>query len=331
MSNELLDIIRAQLNGKTLDVRYSELDIDELWNARTGNWKDDLDELQKSLEQGQDAPVVVRPNPKPFAEKAYSVISGFGRCECIRRNAEKRGISDPTVHVMVRIVDEGQALAMNLRENNARTPLKQADAAVQMWKMYNWVAENKGQYLDYPEIASLIGTSELVARRMVEVMRKGSAELIRAWQNSRVDIHLIDLVDVVRKYPKNEQLRALRYVQATPQKSQNVSIGTGKSVSVMRRAVELGTILANLESAGHISVHTQDFAECLELMIAVLPSKRSYRRQVIAQKVRDGYLSARDRAPKRVKRIVDIEMDDVVPQSPFILGTPEDEEGMVDD
>jgi hypothetical protein len=309
MSNELLNIIRAQLNGKTLDVHYSELEIDESWNARTGNWKDDLDELQKSLEQGQDAPVVVRPNPKPFAEKPYSVISGFGRCECIRRNAEKNNIKDPTVHVMVRIVDEGQALAMNLRENNARTPLKQADAAVQMWRMYNWVVENKGQYLDYPEIASLIGTSELVARRMVEVMRKASPQLIAAWQNSRIDIHLVDLVNVVRDYPKDQQLKALHTVQATPQKSQNVSMGTGKSVSVMRRATELGTILGNLESAGHISVHTRDFADCLELLIAVLPSKRSYRRQVIAQKVRDGYLSARDHAPKceRVKRVIDVE------------------------
>jgi hypothetical protein len=311
MANELISIIRAQLNGKTLDVRYSELDIDESWNARTGNWKDDLDELQHSLEQGQDAPVVVRPNPLAFAEKPYSVISGFSRCECIRRNGEKAGQFDPIVTVMVRIVDEGQALAMNLRENNARTAMKEADTAVQMWRMYNWYAENTGIYLDYPEIASLIGRNELVARRMVEIMRKGSSDLIRNWQNSRIDIHLVDLVQVVRDFPKNEQLKALRTLQATPQKSQNVSIGTGKSVSVMRRAVELGTILANLESAGHITVHTKDFSECLELMISILPSKRSYKRQVIAQKIRDSYLTARD-APKRVtmKRIVEIEHED---------------------
>ena len=301
-SDSLLNLLQSNLDGKVVDAHYSELDIDESWNARTGNWKDDLDELQKSLEHGQDVPVVVRPNPKNVSGKPWSVISGFSRCESIHRNAESSG-RDPIVKVIVRVVDEGQALAINIRENQARNPLKLADVAVQMWRLYCWNEENKGVYMQVDEISSLTGTSTLVVTRLLEVMRKASPKLIEAWQKSRIEIPLIDLVLVVRQYRKDEQLQGLRLIQSTPRRKASVSYATGRSVSTMRRAKELGTILGVLEAEGYITVNKADFEEMLGYVFTMVPSRRSYRRQVIAGKLRDAYLSASN-------RIIDVEGED---------------------
>jgi len=289
-------LFKSTVNGRYIEASLSEIDCDESWNARTGDWKADLDELESSmLPQGpdgpivQDIPVVVRPHPEQFSPKPYFLISGFSRCECIARIAKRREINDPKVSCLIRVVDEGEALAMNLRENQARNPLKPADAAKQLHKLYYWYGDNQGIWLQPDELGALVGTNALVANRMLEIMRKGSPDLIRLWQNSRIDISLLDLVMVVRKYSKPEQKRAFLFLTTRLSKTTCSSNGTGKAVSVERRAKQVGTLLGILETEGKITIHDKNFESYLDSTLGYTVRKGSFKRTVLARLMGEAY------------------------------------------
>jgi hypothetical protein len=299
MSDSIFDLLGPELDGKTITLNLSLIERDESWNMRTGDWKADLEKLELAmLPSGydgkilQDAPVVVRPVK---GEKPFSLVSGFGRCEVIDRYAKHHMLSDARVSCIVRVMTEGEALAMNVRENTARTDVKQADIARQVFRIYDWYASQHGVYLTSEELSRSVGVAPPIVARMLTVMRRGSDELIEFWQNSRVPISLQDLASVVTRYPRLEHLSAFRALLVKPptNRNKNISIITGKKVSVLQRAKQMGALLGALEAKGHITVNNRDFSEYVDLLVSGLAERLTYRKLMVSSTISKAYLTAK--------------------------------------
>jgi hypothetical protein len=300
MTDELLAVVKSALNEQVFEAPLSEVYIDYSWNVRSGNWQDDLDELETSMMPDgpdgrvvQDQPVVVRPHPCPEpGSPPYALVSGFSRCTCIRRIADRQGVKDPKVWLIIRMLDEGEALAMNLRENLARNQVKQADIAVQLWKLYRWTEIERGVYLQPEELAPLVGSNPIAVARMLEVMRKGSNDLIQLWQNSRTSVNLLDLVEIVRNYNKLQQKQAFHALllhQHRIKPTQRASIRSRAG----QQAYEVGTMLAVLENEGYITINNSKFEQYMHLLVRVPSRGQHLRKFQLCRVLKDAYNEAR--------------------------------------
>ena len=322
---DLKNLIYAAVDGQILEIPMSEIHIDYSWNMRTGNWQADLDEMQASmLPNGidgrilQDQPVVVRPlpmvdsrwsNPTGYgnakdlestieSERSeridhrflYSLVSGFSRCTCLQRIAELKCDPNPKVWALIRVLDEWEALTMNIRENVGRNQVKQADVAVQLWRAWQWKGMEKGLWDEPYEIAPQVAMSVNNVKKILEIMKKGSPDLIKVWQNTRIEANLFDLLELVRKYPKPEQKRAFSYLVMGYERRNHKHAGVQTKAG--RTARDVGLMLGCLENEGHIVIKNLNFGEYLHLLVRTSVRGQKLRKWQLEKLVTDGYQEA---------------------------------------
>jgi hypothetical protein len=313
---DLKNLIYAAVDGQILEIPMLEIHIDYSWNMRTGNWQADLDEMQASMlpdgPEGrilQDQPVVVRPyeraigswplaigqkeesqQPTANSQWVYSLVSGFSRCTCLQRIAELKGDPNPKVWALIRVLDEWEALTMNIRENVGRNQVKQADVAVQLWRAWQCKGMEKGLWDEPYELAPQVAMSVNNVKQILEIMRKGSSDLIKVWQNTRIEANLFDLLELVRKYPKPEQKRAFSYLVMGYERRNHKHAGVQTKAG--RTARDVGLMLGCLENEGHIVIKNRNFGEYLHLLVRTSVRGQKLRKWQLEKLVTDGYQEA---------------------------------------
>ena len=255
-------------NEKVLTVPLASIQIRHDWNARSGNWKDgsaseegnDFKSLAASIEaEGQDEPVIVRPNPEISArgKLPHDLVAGYRRAEAIRFNADKNGDKNPTIRVVVRDLSESQARGLNIRENTARDDLKGPDLAWSIMELLKFGGDDSS-------IARQIGKSQPYVSKLHRIMQHAVSAVTKAWRASAVAVTVDDMHKIAMDVPHDKQEAAFKkLLEAKKAKKGDKTANKGKNRwidTACGQAEKVGTLLGNLEREGLINTDDLDFS-----------------------------------------------------------------------
>ena len=255
-------------------VPMKEVKADFDWNCRQGGWQNEAApeegkepaagsfwSLYHSLMSvGQDDPVVVIPTGKE--KQPYFLVAGFRRFAALTKIADNkidvpRGGSskDPLILVQVRNLTEGEAKALNLRENIERKGIRSVDTARIVWELSAENPESKHKMVA-TEIASKIGMGNSNTSQMVRIMKGLAKGVSERWKDEpALDVVSLDNWEKIAQKPKGEQDAEVdKVVKAKVEKKTNQWIETCK-----REAKALGQLFGHLHFKGHINGDKFDF------------------------------------------------------------------------
>ncbi len=267
------------IKEETKYVRLSEIKVDYDWNCRQGRWQDEpapeegkdapagsfWSLYQSLLANGQDDPVVVIPTGND--KQPYFLVAGFRRTAALTKIAENkidvpRGGSskDPLVLVQVRALSEGEAKALNLRENIERKGIRPVDTARIVWELSKENPDSKHKMVA-TEIAAKIGMGNSNTSQMVRIMGGLSKPVAERWKDeASLDVVSLDAWEKIAQKPKGEQNAEVeKVVKAKTEKKTNQWIETAK-----RESYALGQLFGHLHFKKHIDGDKLDFAKALE-------------------------------------------------------------------
>ncbi len=155
-------------------------------------------------DDGQDTPVVLRPNPdhdpKNPASPPYDLVCGFRRTKAVMMIASrglaskvdhpigkypKWSASKPTIRAVVRTMTETEARLANMRENTARDDISGADLCVAVTALYNdYKVENGGEDRGAKAaIARGLSKNESYIGKLVEIGEGVPADCLGHWRS----------------------------------------------------------------------------------------------------------------------------------------------------
>jgi hypothetical protein len=299
---------RLKAREEVVEVPLSQIWRDRTWNARSGNWEDDTEEIYESMQpegvEGpivQDSAVVLRPIETLRAmydnqveieippECVYALVSGFGRCEVRMRIAKEREEENPTILAVVRNMTEAEALAANIRENTGRNELKPADVAWQLWNLHEFYG-SVCEWKTAEQLAPMIARKADTTRKLLSIMKRGDKKVVDAWRNCRIVISVDDMTKVVA-LPRIKQMEAYRALLVAPggTRQNGRRITSDKTV---RMAESTGRLLGALEREGLIELRI-DFTRDIDKLVPIGGRDSFERRKVVADAARQGYEEGR--------------------------------------
>ena len=196
--------------GTTFDCELSSIYVDYDWNGRRGNWQADLDDIERSMlpdgDSGpirQDLPGVVRPRvPSKEQPQEFALVSGFGRYTVLERIAKRLELEHPTMSVILRKLDEPDALEQNIRENVGRNQQRMVDTAFQLHRAWKSRGMENAIWLQPNDIAPRVAMNPGLVKILLHIMRNGEQAMLEAWRKSQLNISYTDIEKIVSKYPK---------------------------------------------------------------------------------------------------------------------------------
>jgi hypothetical protein len=263
-----------------------DIEIDNAWNARSGNWAEDSSDEDAGkaavdgssfpglvlglATDGQDTPGYCRQPSK--AGGKVRLVSGFRRARAITqlRDEVKAGTrvdvaNNPAMRGMMKVVvrnmTEAQARAMNIRENVLRSSLHKADLA---WAIKT-MAGNDGE--TDSSIALTIGKSQPYVTALHNIANKLTPKVFEMWRNANrvVTIKQITGVSEVQKDRQEEEM--VRVMKGDPEPGVESRRGPdGWIVSKKEYSEELGVMFGRLWARGIVKVPAEkagDIVECL--------------------------------------------------------------------
>lgn len=257
------DEVSNQL-GELAAVPIRLIDATSFKNSRTGDFtlgdsKEDgsdqsFKELVESIEaSGQKDPITVRHKRDGVATHGmpYEVIKGFRRFAAINLLAQRAGTEDSaTINVIIKDLDDLQAIEENVFENTARDNLTAPDLA---WAAFNLQERYKerGIAVSTVIIAKKMGKNQSHISRLLRIVT--SAPVVsKAWQETRSPIS-IEAIERISKMDLDKQEEEYKRVN-------EVLAGTGRGRpqrppidAAVRQAERAATLLGNLESQGLIT------------------------------------------------------------------------------
>ena len=246
---------------RTFLVPLTDIDIPKDWNARSGDWQNDVsspDEAEGGFDglcasikasNGNVTPIELRKHPHAPGSKEnpsgkpYMLVAGFRRCRAL----EKLGILKALATIAE--MTESQARVANIREN-VRDSLKPADLT---WA----VLDLQRLGLSDEQVSRAIGLNQSYYRRLANLTQKLRPEILTEWRAAQVAVSLVD-VERVGNLPEGEQpLRWKLVISGEAAKAE----GTPKQQRIRRhlqhtratRCRMLGINIALLEAVGAIA------------------------------------------------------------------------------
>lgn len=210
--------------GRLVELALSELDAESFENQRTGDFTkgdsnpngvgNSFKELTESIDTsgGWDAdgvhtglrePITARPIGKPKkGGPAYQVVAGFRRFAVINLLAQRDGITDAKIPVLVKDLNDTEALEENIFENSARDDLTGPDLA---WSAFNlkqrYIAD--GETISDNRIAQRMGKNQPHISKLIRIVTAAPA-VCQAWRESAGPLKL-DEVERISKLPTEQQ------------------------------------------------------------------------------------------------------------------------------
>lgn len=134
-----------------------------------------LDQLADSIKRnGLITPLLVRPHAN---DGQYEIISGYRRFQALEILCKSQGVkpAEYKVNVLVRSLDEQEAMVCNLLENTQRSAVRHPDLA----KAFNHMTQVLG--LSVKIVAKEAGMSEGYVKNLARAWRNATGQLRKDW------------------------------------------------------------------------------------------------------------------------------------------------------
>lgn len=208
---ERVQVVASVDKEESLTVPLKDIDV-SFENTRTGDFtKGDSEptekggqsfqELKDSIKLGgQRTAVVVRRKGKKL-----QLISGFRRYTAIKQLALENGDKEPTIKVVIKELDDLQAVIENVTENN-RENLTGPDLAFGLWKILN-LAESRGQKMSDRVLADLVGKNNTYVSQLLKIIRK-APKIAKMWHDAEHQLSVKDMTGLAKVEGAGDQLAA---------------------------------------------------------------------------------------------------------------------------
>ena len=293
--------------GTTFDCELSRIYVDYDWNGRRGNWQADLDDIERSMlpdgDSGpirQDLPGVVRPRvPSKEQTQDFALVSGFGRYTVLERIAKRLELEHPTMSVILRKLDEPDALEQNIRENVGRNQQRMVDTAFQLHKAWKTRGMENAIWLQPNDIAPRVAMNPGLVKTLLHIMRNGDQEMLEAWRKSQLNISYVDIEKIVSKYPRMQHLAQFKLLllgideRKVLLQAANLS-DKDRRYKTIQRARSLGSLLRELERLNCITVNEQYLQSAADDLTIPLVAHlgRNFDVMRLVQEILNGYRSS---------------------------------------
>jgi ParB family chromosome partitioning protein len=254
-------------------IRASEIFADYDWNSRSGDWasatspKPEEDEktgfagfkLDVGL-NGIKQPITCRPLPKLPNGATLSVVCGFRRFRAAVESANDTGISliDLMIPVIVRTMNEQEALALNISENTQREDLRSVDTAVAVSKLLATGMSQK-------DAGILCGIGQTYAGKLDRIV-KMDPRIVAHWRVTAIPLGVAVMDDIERAgrlANESGDLLLARYMEAvnpTPKAAKAADVIEAEKLARAKTAVEkCATLLGALHRAELLDVGSLDW------------------------------------------------------------------------
>ena len=257
------------VDGMTFACELSRIFVDYDWNARRGNWRADLDEIERSMlpdgDSGpirQDLPGVVRRHvPTEKDPQEYQLVSGFSRYTVLERIAKRLELENPTMVVIFHNLDEADALEQNIRENVGRNQQRMVDTAFQLYNAWRTRGVDNSLWLNPIDIAPRVAMNPGLVAVLLRIMRNGEKDMLEAWRKCQISVDYVEIDKIVAKYPKMEHLKQFKLLLNNIDSLKNEKTALGVTTAGLRtihRSRTFGTLLRELERVHCITVNADN-------------------------------------------------------------------------
>lgn len=286
----------------------TEVEADYAWNSRSGNLETDsgdeegntFAELVSSIRaNGQDEAVDVRPKK---SGKGYLLTTGFRRYTALMKIAAEDGTQKTaTIKAIVRNDNDVAARARNLRENTARDNLKGPDLA---FGVHDLVLQQTkaGGAPSQVSVAAELGKNQGYIGRLMNIMKKGTAEVTKLWRESPAKVTVMEMLQVIAHDTPKRQMEA--FMEFASAKEAKTPKGPDAWLdSAITKAEGIGELLGRLEKHNLINTDGLDFElpEHLEKCLKINAKAKPAQKQKIGRAAQSAYekaLKAKDPEPK---------------------------------
>lgn len=268
-ADETVEAAGTDANGAQLGTLVAMplrlIDAESFQNSRTGDFtigdssedgtNQSFSELLQSIELvGQKDPITVRPKPEGVIDNGmpYEVIKGFRRFAAINLLSQRAGTEDSaTINVIVKQLDDLQALEENVFENTARDNLTGPDLA---WAAFNLQERYKSAGIPVSGniIAKKLGKNQPYIAKLLKIVTSGPI-VARAWQQSKAPL-TSDAMKRITELPPEKQ--EAEYERMNKTLAGNGGSGRAEKPPIetaIKSAERIATQLGNLESQGLIT------------------------------------------------------------------------------
>lgn len=265
-------------SGQLMVIRCSRIDFESFQNVRSAGWQNETNTeagdgsnfpaLKASIATvGQKDPIVVRPKPNRSGKGDYEFecVKGFQRGTAIRQiGAERKPEpdNDPLIKVIVKDLDDLQALEECTYENTARNNLNPADTAAAAIRLLE-AFKAKGVNMSVNALADRMGKNQSWLNSLVVIARKGG-KVFDMWQAERkVSVPALVMTKLLKECTTGEgdnqvvDLDKAEKLYGEVQKNKGKLPRTGNPnelKAATTAAKQAGNLLGTLQAAGHITL-----------------------------------------------------------------------------
>lgn len=258
MTEQLLRVPLKELDLSFQNTRTGDLAKGEAYDHKTGQSFADLKESIKL--QGQLEPAKVRPKGKK-----YQLIAGWRRYLAIKELAQASGDKEPTLLVIVKPLDDLNALIENLGENS-REPLTGPDLGHGCWRLSEEY-KARGQTISARQIANIVGKHHSYVADLLTIFYKGPA-VAKKWHGAPVQLTYQTMLRIVKLEDKSEQMAEYNRLLAEASEESDDGSKPGKPwlKTAKAQGERIGTVLGTLVQRGCITVTHLEWQEELEAL-----------------------------------------------------------------
>ncbi len=246
-------------------------------------------ELVEGIEEkGQLQPGVARPKGKKF-----QLVAGFRRYLAIKQIAQKNGDKNPVMKLIIKEVDDINALEENLGEN-AREGLTGPDLGYSLWRLSE-MYRLRGNTVSDRKLASIAARNHTYVSDLMSIFRK-APKVAKTWHDAPVQLSVANMLRIAKLDDKGEQMAEYKRLLAEYEADQAdgpTNRGTSWTKTAIKQGERTGAILGKLARRGCITLAKFDWAEELEnLGVRVKKDAKPAQRKRIGEKTEAAYQSA---------------------------------------
>lgn len=282
-----------------LTAPVSKVSIDPKWNSRfsvedSSGEPDESTGLQGLADSirshGQDEPAIARLNKSGKGGPEYVLVTGFRRHAAIMKNAEKDGIKDPTIRLIVKDITEAEAFALNCREN-VRENLSPPDTCNAILRM-----QELNPSMTEQSLANMMGKSQSYVNKMLTIGRGLKKNIMDQWRGAPKKLDLSNMLDIA-KLDKGKQDEA--YKVASVPKEKKETRGDAWVKGAVERAETVGRLFGQLMREEVIDVFNESdlfSADRIRMFVTgVKPNGTEKQVEKVCDAAMSAYAAERDR------------------------------------
>lgn len=248
--------------GVLMVMRLDQIDPESFQNQRTGDFRlgdskesgenQSFSELVESMDLvGQKDPITVRRKAAGLVDNGmpYEVIKGFRRyaAKALLAQRDNRGeLGDATINVIVKELDDLQALEENVFENTARDNLTGPDLA---WAAHNLYEQYKvrGMPVSKNIVAKKMGKNQSYIAQLMKIVSQAPG-IAKLWQDSPAPLTRDAMLELA-ELPGDQQMPEYERINAelAGKKASGGAPAKPPVVTATKQAERLAKILAALE------------------------------------------------------------------------------------